>query len=197
MNNLTQEEYTQIINFIFETGQLKRVKRSGWWVTGMKDPESVSEHSHRATIIAYLIGKLEGADAYKAALTCALHDLPEARINDLHKMGQRYIDYESAEKQVLEEQLKNLPLSIATEIEELIQSYNNDTNKEGIIARDADLLECIFQSKEYLELGYKDGQRWIDKMKNLLITDSAKKLYSLVEDSDIHAWHKNLSKVCR
>jgi len=197
MDKLTEEEYQRIISFIFETGQLKRVKRSGWWVTGMREPESVSDHSHRASIIAYLLGRLEGADAYKAALTCALHDLPEARINDLHKMGQRYIDYEAAEKVVLDEQLKDMPVSIAAEIEALVGSYNNDSDKEGIIARDADLLECIFQSKEYLEIGYKDSQRWIDKMKNLLITDSAKKLYSLVENADVHAWHKNLSKVQR
>ena len=192
MNNMEN-----IVNFIFETGNLKRVKRSGWWVVGMKDPESVSEHSHRATIIAYILGKLEGADPYRSALTCALHDLPEARINDLHKMGQRYIDFTEAEEKVLDEQLADIPQDIASEIRELISNYNNDTSKEGIVSRDADIMECIFQAKEYLELGYKDTQRWIDRLKNLLVTESAKKMCELVEKGDVHKWHKDLSKLER
>jgi hypothetical protein len=33
--------------YLYEAGQLKRVKRSGWWIAGVKDPESVAEHSFR------------------------------------------------------------------------------------------------------------------------------------------------------
>ena len=33
-------EYKNVLDFISEAGLLKRVKRSGWWVLGIKDPES-------------------------------------------------------------------------------------------------------------------------------------------------------------
>lgn len=31
--------------FLMEMGMLKRAKRSGWWITGVKDPETIAEHS--------------------------------------------------------------------------------------------------------------------------------------------------------
>ncbi|MBF0384955.1 MAG: HD domain-containing protein, partial [Candidatus Omnitrophica bacterium] len=40
------------VNLFAEAGLLKRVKRSGWWVAGIKDPESVAEHSFRCAVIA-------------------------------------------------------------------------------------------------------------------------------------------------
>ena len=32
------------LDFFAEAGLLKHIKRSGWWVAGVKDPESVAEH---------------------------------------------------------------------------------------------------------------------------------------------------------
>ena len=57
-----------LTKFIFEMGTLKHVKRSGWWVINVKDPENVAEHSFRAGLIAYILAKLEKADINKVAL---------------------------------------------------------------------------------------------------------------------------------
>ena len=32
------------LNLFAEAGLLKKIKRSGWWVAGIKDPESVAEY---------------------------------------------------------------------------------------------------------------------------------------------------------
>jgi putative hydrolase of HD superfamily len=42
----------ELVHFLFEAGYLKNVDRSGWWLLGNKDPESVAEHSFRCTILA-------------------------------------------------------------------------------------------------------------------------------------------------
>ncbi|GGP44124.1 hypothetical protein GCM10010214_16250 [Streptomyces abikoensis] len=34
--------------FLLEMGMLKRAKRSGWWIAGVKDPETIAEHSFRS-----------------------------------------------------------------------------------------------------------------------------------------------------
>ena len=47
------------INFLFELGQLKRVKHEGWRLVGVEHPESVAEHSLRAAQIGYVIAALE------------------------------------------------------------------------------------------------------------------------------------------
>lgn len=186
-----------ITNFFYELGQLKRVKRSGWWTINIKDPESVAEHSFRAVMIGYILAKLEKADDKKVMLMCLVQDIPEARLNDLHKIGQRYIDFKEAEKKALKEQVSVLPDEIKKEILEAFDSYQNDKSKEGVVARDADLLENAIQAKEYLEVGYKDAQNWIDNVRKLLKTESAKKILGLVEKMKSTEWWKELKKVQR
>src|SRR5262245_50965817 len=83
-----------------EAGLLKHVKRSGLWVAGIKDPESVAEHCFRAAIIAHYIAHAEGADPYRTVMMALYNDIHESRINDLHKMGHYYIDFKQAERKV-------------------------------------------------------------------------------------------------
>src|SRR5947207_14918734 len=86
------------LNFFAEAGLLKRVKRSGWWVAGIENPESVAEHSFRCAIIGHYLAHAEGVDPYPVMTMTLFNDIHEARINDLHKMGHYYIEFRSAEK---------------------------------------------------------------------------------------------------
>src|SRR3990167_9386326 len=94
-----------VLNFFAEAGLLKMIKRSGWWVAGIKDPESVAEHSFRCAIIGYYIDHMEKADPFKVLLMALFNDIHEARINDLHKMGHHYIDFREAENKVFKDQV--------------------------------------------------------------------------------------------
>ena len=105
-----------IAKFFFELGVLKNVKRSGWWLAGIKDPESVAEHSFRMTIIGRILAEMEGADINKVTTMCLFHDVAEARINDLHLVGARYIKKREAELKAFEEQMERLPENIGQEL---------------------------------------------------------------------------------
>ena len=96
------------VNLFAEAGLLKNIKRSGWWVAGIKDPESVADHSFRCALIAYYMAHLEKVDPFKAMAMALFIVIHEARINDLHKMGQYYIDFKEAEKKVFKDQVANL-----------------------------------------------------------------------------------------
>lgn len=197
LNNfkLNNSNETKISNFFFEMGQLKRVKRSGWWLAGINNPESVADHSFRASVIAYVLADMEKVNPEKSAVMALFHDLQEARINDLHKVGHKYIDFRKAEVSVIRDQL--MGFSSGEKMLNLFNDFNNDKTKEGIVARDADLLECAFQAKEYLHLGYKDTQNWLDNTEKLLVTDSAKKLFVKMNSMSPSEWYKNLKKVER
>ena len=186
----------KITNFIFELGALKHVKRSGWWIINIKDPENVAEHSFRAGIIGYILAKLEKADINKVAMMSLFNDLHEARLNDLHKIGQRYIDFKKAETKAHKEQTEELG-EIGKEIFSLHKEYQEQKTKEAIIARDADLLENAYQAKEYMEIGYKDAQDWIDNIRKIIKTDSAKKLLDEIEKTSSNDWWRNLKKIER
>lgn len=180
--------------FLFELGQLKRVKRSGWWLSGVKDPESVAEHSFRAGMIGYILAKMEGADPAKVVLASLANDLHEARLNDLHKLGHRYIDFKEAEKAAFAEQVSDFPEF--TELIEANDEFQNQSSREGIIARDADLLECAVQAREYQALGH-DTASWIDNTEKLVKTDSAKKILNEIKSKDPYKWSQSLKKIER
>jgi putative hydrolase of HD superfamily len=59
-----------IAAFGYELGVLKRIRRSGWWHAGVRDPESVAEHSMRVAQIAALIAAEEGADPELVGARC-------------------------------------------------------------------------------------------------------------------------------
>ena len=184
-----------IANFIFELGHLKRVRRSGSWLMGVKDPESVAEHAHRATIIGRILAELEKADTNKVTTMLLLHDVPETRINDIHKVGARYLDFKKAEVASLNDQVKNLPDNLSKEMKNLFLELEERKTKEAIIAKEADYLEVAFQAKEYMEQGYKDAQIWIDNVDKVLVTKSAKELMKQLKKTSYNDWWKGLKKV--
>ena len=185
-----------ITNFIFELGTLKHVKRSGWWLINIKDPENIAGHSFRAGVIGYILANLENADINKVTKMCLFNDLHEARLNDLHKVGQRYIDFKKAETAAHKEQTESLG-NIGKEIFDLHKEFQEQITKESVVARDADLLENAYQAKEYIEIGYKDAQNWIDNIWKVIRTDSARKLLTLIEKTSSNDWWKNLKKIQR
>ncbi|OGP95008.1 MAG: hypothetical protein A2157_03020 [Deltaproteobacteria bacterium RBG_16_47_11] len=157
-------------------GQLKRVKRSGWWIAGVKDPESVAEHTFRTAVIAYLLARLEGADTGKAVLLALFHDLPETRTNDAHRIVRRYADWRDVDKKAMSEQSKRLPEEVANEVVSFFEEFEKEVSSEAKLARDADLLECLIQAREYQALGYNDVTDWILNAQAALTTESAKKI---------------------
>jgi len=84
-------DYGAIARFIHEAGQLKKNPRSGWLSIGIKNPESIADHSWRTALIGFLLARMEGADANRVVEMCILHDLPESRIGDLNYVSARYV----------------------------------------------------------------------------------------------------------
>ncbi|GAB2802903.1 hypothetical protein GCM10027091_38600 [Streptomyces daliensis] len=67
--------------FLLEMGMLKRAKRSGWWIAGVKDTETIAEHSFRVGLIGSVLAMMEGADPARSALLGLWHDTQETRVS--------------------------------------------------------------------------------------------------------------------
>ncbi|MCB1194550.1 HD domain-containing protein [bacterium] len=187
----------EILDFIAESGQLKRVKRSGWWVAGVADPESVADHSFRTGIVGHILARLENVDPYKVMLMTLYNDIHETRVNDLHKIGHRYIDFKLVEKAVQKEQL-NTEKGFKKEIAHALDELHAQVSPESIVARDADILECIIQGKEYYDFGVSQASEWFNEKYSLLKTASAKKLYEyIITNWHSAEWRRNLKRFDR
>jgi len=184
-----------ISKYIFEAGMLKRVKRSGWWAEKVEAPESVAEHSFRTAIVAFILSRMEGlgeAEANRLCTAAVFHDMHEARIGDMHKITARYIHVtKELERAVESEQAAGMPPGIR----DSVLGALGLSEKERVILKDADYLECAFQAKEYLDIGYRGAQSWIDNIGERLKTKSAKRLHAKMRGMDSNCWWKGLKKL--
>lgn len=161
-----------IASFAFEMGVLKRLRRSGWWHVGVRDPESVAEHSLRVAQLASIIATLEGADPTRAAYLGMWHDSQETRTGDIAWSGKPYVHVESPEK-VTADQTIALPDVVADSVRAAVAEYEARETPEAICARDADKLECLIQALEYRDAGYRSVGGWIDSSRAALRTPTA------------------------
>lgn len=184
----------EIAKYIFEAGMLKRVARSGWWTEKIKNPESVAEHSFRSAVIAFILARMEGMDdevARKVCTAAVFHDMHETRLLDLNKITSRYIPVdEDLELKVENDQVKGLPQDIKKSVLEIRDLGDNELK----ILKDADLLECAFQAREYADIGYGSTMKWLVRIEKKLQTASAKKLLGRIKTMDSGEWREALRR---
>ncbi|RST16131.1 HD domain-containing protein [Streptomyces sp. WAC04770] len=138
-------------------------------MAGVRDPESVAEHSWRMALIATIIAKLEGADPARAAYLAVWHDTQESRTGDVNHLGKKYAPVGDPQE-VTADQTAGMPAVLASAVRELVAEYEAKESPEAICARDADKLECMLQGIEYKAQGYENAQRWIDNSRGRLTT---------------------------
>jgi putative hydrolases of HD superfamily len=164
-----------ITGFLYEIGLLKRYKRTGWSLVGVPSPESVADHSFRASVIASVIAAMEGADAQRAAFLALWHDSQETRTTDLPHLTKNYVSA-ARNEQVTQNQVAPLPPAVAAMISAAVAEYEAGETLEARCARDADKLDCLLQAREYQEQGHANVQPWIDTSVAIPATSSAKQI---------------------
>ncbi|MGH3834594.1 MAG: HD domain-containing protein [Pseudonocardiaceae bacterium] len=169
------EQHAAIAEFAFELGVLKRMRRTGWWYVGVRDPESVAEHSLRVAQLASLIAAIEGAEPGHAALLAVWHDSQETRTGDIPHTARPYLNQRCPEM-ITADQTALLPDAARKTVQEAVAEYEAQRTPEARCARDADQLECLIQAIEYQDAGYARVQAWIDSARHGLRTDTARRV---------------------
>src|ERR1700693_4435909 len=78
-----ESDAQKLLRFFVRSGRLKVERRRGWVKKlGLKNPESVADHSYRTALMAMVISDSRGLDTSKAVRLALLHDLPEAIAGD-------------------------------------------------------------------------------------------------------------------
>ncbi|WKK25773.1 HD domain-containing protein [Streptomyces olivoreticuli] len=177
------------VGYVMEMGALKRAKRSGWWIAGVKDPETIAEHSFRTAIIGSVLAMMEGADPAKVALLCTFHDTQETRVGDIPWIGRRYLTAAKNED-VTADQVADAHPAVAAGIQAVVEEYEHGESPEVLIAHDADKLECMIQGLEYLEQGYSNAQEWVASTRAKLKTPSAIALADAAQGMSSIEWQR-------
>lgn len=187
MDQPNEQQVTAVANFAFELGVLKRMRRAGWWHVGVRDPESVAEHSLRVAQIASLLAAIEGADPSRAALLAIWHDSQETRTGDIPHTANPYLDKPSPEA-ITADQTAGLPDGARKTVYEAVTEYEAQRTFEAQCAKDADKLDCLIQAVEYRNAGYGSVQGWIDSCRKAMRTDSACRVADAAVHTSPLAW---------
>lgn len=154
-----EKELRGLVKFFHIIGKLKEEKRIGWVVKGIKQGESVADHSMRLTLMAMVFGQRENLDVLKLVKMAIIHDIPEAICGDVAVRVKEEMqeipnrEKREIERKALEGEIKLLPAEIAEEIRELWTEFEAGESREARLLYQLDRLEAIFQAVEYEKQG--------------------------------------------
>ena len=178
-----------VASYLFEMGMLKHARRTGWWIAGIKDPETIAEHSFRTAILATILAAMEGADPARAAQLAVFHDTQETRVGDIPHIGRHYLQVATNED-ITADQVAAFPSPVARILQDVVDTYEAQDTPEARVAKDADKLECLIQALEYRHQGYTRVQEWIDTCRAGLKTTSAQQIADAAEQLNGLEWQR-------
>ena len=187
------DDARDITAFLYEIGQLKRYPRTGWLTAGVPSPESVADHSYRASVIAAAIAAMEGADPQRAAFLAIWHDTQETRTTDLSHLTKKYVTPIPNEI-VTSAQVSQLPAVLADVIRGAVSEYEARATREARCARDADKLELLLQAREYADQGHPGLRPFMDSALAALQTAAARALAAEAIEQGSLDWVANAMK---
>jgi 5'-deoxynucleotidase YfbR-like HD superfamily hydrolase len=171
----SQSTIDAAVRYLYEVGQLKLSKRTGWWHAGIAEPESVAEHTFRTAIIGYVLAVLEHADPNVTAALCLFHDVLETRIGDIPRVAKAYVSHEP-DVRIAADQVVGMPPPARDAILGAVAEYVGQESPEALLAKDADRLECLMQAREYEHQGFRNTRPWMDSNLAGLRSPSARAL---------------------
>jgi putative hydrolases of HD superfamily len=181
------DDAASLAAFGYELGVLKRIRRAGWWHAGVRDPESVAEHTMRVAQLAAIIAAEEGADPARAACLALWHDSQETRTGDLPHTVDGYLTKPDP-RQITADQTERLPERSRELIRRAVDEYESRQTAEALCAKDADKLEMLLQAIEYRDIGIHRVDGWIDSARKSLKTETAQRIATAAVSLSPLAW---------
>jgi len=156
----------ELIKFLSIIEKLKCNTRHSWTSSGKQ--ESVAEHCWRLAVMALLVSvEFPETDIEKVIKMCLIHDFGEAIMGDIPSFLKTEQD-EEKEDLAVQELLKMLPESMATEFSELFAEMSELKTEEAKLFKALDKMETILSHIEapletWLPLEYSSNLTYGDE----------------------------------
>ena len=149
-----------MIELAIEAYGLKDTVRTGWMLRGIRDPESVADHSWGTALLCLLYAGAEGLDTDRCLRIALVHDIAECRVGDIPKrVDPAAQPVTAAEKARLEQEaidyLSELPGVESVEFARLWLEYERRGSREALFVRDMNLIDMCLTA-----LLYERGNRY-------------------------------------
>ncbi|XP_077990537.1 5'-deoxynucleotidase HDDC2-like [Glandiceps talaboti] len=141
----------KLLEFMTLVGQLKKVKRTGWVLRGIKEVESVSDHMYRMAIMTLLLDtNKDGVNKEHCIKLALVHDMAECIVGDIAPAdGISKEEKHRREKEAMERLSGLVGPDTGHELYQLWEEYEFQSSKEARLVKDLDRFEMILQAHEY------------------------------------------------
>ncbi|XP_014240065.2 HD domain-containing protein 2 [Cimex lectularius] len=128
--------------------KLKHLKRTGWVLRNVKDPETVASHMYRMAMMTFLLED-PNLDRVKCLEMSLVHDLAESIVGDFTPV----CDITPEKKHEIEmnamEKISNIVGKRGDHLLNLFTEYEDQTTEEAKFVKELDRLDMILQAFEY------------------------------------------------
>ncbi len=153
----------KVLTFFTTTARSKRIIRTGWKREGVKDPESVAEHSFQLSVMAMVLADQLEVDKEKLIKMAILHDLGELSTGDIVWSRGKIMDIEKRTNKETTELLgiKKMFAAInkTNEYKNIFEEMMERKSPEAKIFWQLDKLEMAIQAMQY----EKDNNKKLDE----------------------------------
>jgi putative hydrolase of HD superfamily len=177
------------LELLYEIGCLRFMERS-WKRFLNPNFANLADHHLRVIWVSLILARHEKvANIEKVIKMALIHDVAESRTGDVDYLQRQYV-----------KRLDDMGISdvlngtiIEREFMALFKEYSNQKTLESRIVKDADNLDVDMEIIEQSTKGHKfkliwqKYRRYVAKSK--LNTDTARKLWKLIQSSNPHDWH--------
>lgn len=170
---IPKNNFERIAKFLIKTSYLETFQRRGWVLRGVKDPETVAQHTFHFMVSSWVLGRRKGFEDLKMILLALVHDLCEVYAGDKvpylddslrnitkemlkkpprvprNKKIEWLMKKKQKEWQGIKKITEILPSNIAREIRNLWIEFEERLTKEGRFVYLLDKVENLFQATNY------------------------------------------------
>jgi len=178
-----------VIESYLDVLDLKDLKRTGWQIYNVEEPETVASHSWSVATLV-LIHLPENLDMEKALKIALIHDVGESKIGDIPYRASG--GYQVEEKDISEsDAVKEIASELDTEIFNLYKDYDSRKSSEAKFVKDMDLIDMVLQTLKYEkenrytgnpETNYDDLDEFFETSRNRFNTEKGLKLFEKIEE---------------
>lgn len=144
-----------LLELLLELQTLDRIPRSGYFLRGISDCESIAEHTCQLALLVWLLAADEpGLDRSKAVELALMHDLAELRIGDLPRTASAYLPSEvkhAAERKAAADILAPAD----PRAQALYDEYDRGETREARFVKACDKLQLMIKVTVYERWGQR------------------------------------------
>lgn len=150
-------ENTELDKVFHDFLTLKKIRRTGWQLRGIRDGESLADHCFGVVLLTHIMSALVSTklDRQKAVSMAIVHELGECRIGDIPYTALEYFpDKLSMEKKAVSDIMQPLGVELQKETLELFKEFEASNTVEARFVKAIDKLDMMITAAEYEKAGY-------------------------------------------